>query len=388
MISSGSQGSTPGGGIASVRQGLPGRRSRPHRPSPASKGSQESTKGSGGGAGEGGRARQTPAARPCYHPGPAAAATKDPSTPASSPAAAGGGRSSHPTPPPRGVGGGTGRDNVTWSPGVRRSCQPPSSWLESSTGCIGTHHWERATKTHSRENAQLQAARLGPRVCVLLIPLQSLKAEARESNPNRSRNSGGGGSRTGLLCRSRESAPRAHIQRSQVRGGRRGGGEGARPARSPGGSGGARGGPAGSDQGLNLVRPGDLAGLESSSPGAAAAVHGAKNQAAAAATGQRRPCAEGGRREREEEGVRRQPRKRLPGGCLRLPTAGAARSAAPWADLTGPGPAAAWHRDAPGVAIGRGCRPPGCGKPRLKLQRGARGLAPLRPASPACSRLK
>lgn len=374
------------GSLLSARGSRAGARGHTGRAQPA-KGARKVQRGAGEGRGrEAGPARrQQPApVTTLARPRPQQK-TLRPLPPPPQPRVAGGPA----TPPhPPEVGGGTGRDNVTWSPGVRRSCQPPSSWLESSTGCIGTHHWERATKTHSRENAQLQAARLGPRVCVLLIPLQSLKAEARESNPNRSRNSGGGGSRTGLLCRSRESAPRAHIQRSQVRGGRRGGGEGARPARSPGGSGGARGGPAGSDQGLNLVRPGDLAGLESSSPGAAAAVHGAKNQAAAAATGQRRPCAEGGRREREEEGVRRQPRKRLPGGCLRLPTAGAARSAAPWADLTGPGPAAAWHRDAPGVAIGRGCRPPGCGKPRLKLQRGTRGLAPLRPASPACSRLK
>lgn len=35
------------------------------------------------------------------------------------------------------------------------------------SGWITTHHYpERATKTHSKENAQLQPARLGPQVCV------------------------------------------------------------------------------------------------------------------------------------------------------------------------------------------------------------------------------
>lgn len=57
--------------------------------------------------GEEGRARQTPAARLHYHPGPAAAATKDPSTPASSPATADGGQSSRPPTPPPTVGGTT-----------------------------------------------------------------------------------------------------------------------------------------------------------------------------------------------------------------------------------------------------------------------------------------
>lgn len=147
---------------------------------------------------------------------------------------------------------------------------------------------------------------------------------------------------------------------------------------------------AGLNQGLNLVRPGDLAGLKSSGPGAAAAARGAKNEAAAAATGQRRPCAEGGRREREEEeeGVRRQRRKRLPGGRLGLPTAGAACTAPPRADLMGPGPAAAWHRHAPGVAICRGCCPPAVRKAEVEAATRRAGLAPLRPASPACSWLK
>lgn len=34
------------------------------------------------------------------------------------------------------------------------------------SGWITTHHPEKATKTHSRENAQLQPARLAPQVCV------------------------------------------------------------------------------------------------------------------------------------------------------------------------------------------------------------------------------
>lgn len=281
--------------------------------------------------GEGGRARQTPAARPCYHPGPAAAATKDPSTPASSPATAGGEQLSHPTPPPQGCG-----DNVTWSPGVRRSCQPQVHGLGPPPGSLRLDHHTLPPR-ESNQNPQ-QRKRPTPAgrarstsLCVLLIPLQSLKAEAREPNPNRSRNSSSGhssssfsssSSSTRLLRGSRESAPRAHIQRSQVQGGWQGDGEGARPARSPGGSCGARGGPAGSDQRLNLVRPGDLAELKSNGPGAAAVARVAKIEAAAAATGQRRPCAEGGRREREEEGVRRQRRKLLPGGRLGLPDSG------------------------------------------------------------------
>lgn len=306
----------------------PGQALVAHWPSPAGAGSQESTKGSGGGVGEGGRARQTPAARPCYHPGPAAAATKDPSTPASSPATAGGGRLSYPTPPPRG-----GGDNVTWSPGVPRSCQPQVHGLGPPPGSLRVDHHVPPGESNQNPQQRKRPTPVSPArsasLCVLLIPLQSLKAQAREPNPNRSRKSRGGGSssnnNTRLLRGSRESAPRAHIQRSQVQGGWRGDREGARPARSPGSFCGARGAPAGSDQGLNLVRSGDLAELKSSGPGAAAAARVAKIEAAAAATGQRRPCAEGGRREREEEeeeGVRRQRRKLLPGGRLGLPDSG------------------------------------------------------------------
>lgn len=46
-----------------------------------------------------------------------------------------------------------------------------------------------------------------------------------------------------------------------------------------------------------------------------------------------------------------------PAAASGSPTAGAACTAAPQADLMGPGPVAAGHQDAPGVAIGRGCRP-------------------------------
>lgn len=255
--------------------------------------------------GEGGRARQTLAARPCYHPGPAAAATKDPSTPASSPATAGDEQLSHPTPPPQGCG-----ENITWSPGVPRSGQPQVHGLGPPPGSLRLdHHTPLPGESNQNPQQRKRPTPAGPArstsLCVLLIPLQSLKAEAREPNPNRSRNSSSGrSSSTRLLRGSGESAPRAHpTQPSPGRvAGRWGGG---RPARSPGGSCGARGGPAGSDQGLNLVRPGDLAELKSSGPGAAAVARVAKIEAAAA-TGQRRPCAEGGRREREEEGVRRQ----------------------------------------------------------------------------------
>lgn len=273
--------------------------------------------------GEEGRARQTPAARLCYHPGPAAAATKDPSTPASSPVTADGGRVSHPTPSPN------GGEDVTWSPGVRRSCQPQVHGLSPPSGSLRVDHHTPPGESNQNPRQRKRPTPAGPArsasLCVLLIPLQSLKAEAREPNPNRSRNgSRASSNKTRLLQGSRESAPRAHIQRSQVPGGWRGDGEGARPARSPACSFGARGEPAGLNQGLNLVRPGDLAGLKSSGPGAAAAARGAKNEAAAAATGQRRPCAEGGRREREEEeeGVRRHRRKQLPGGRLGLPNSG------------------------------------------------------------------
>lgn len=277
--------------------------------------------------GEEGRARQTPAARLHYHPGPAAAATKDPSTPASSPATADGGQSSRPPHPQRWGGG----DNVTWSQGVRWSCQPQVHGLSPPLGSLRVDHHAPPGESNQNPRQRKRPTPAGPArsasLCVLLIPLQSLKAEAREPNPNRSRNgsrASSSRSSTQLLHRSRESAPRAHIQRSQVPGGWRGDGEGARPARSPGCSCGARGEPAGINQGLNFVRPGDLAGLKSSGPGAAAAARGAKNEAAAAATGQRRPCAEGGRREREEEeeGVRRQRRKQLPGGRLGLPNSG------------------------------------------------------------------
>lgn len=115
--------------------------------------------------GEGGRARQTPAARPCYHPGPAAAATKDPSTPASSPATAGGEQLSHPTPSPQGCGttlpgrqGFGGLVNPKFMVWVLR--RVPSGWITTH------YHPERATKTHSKENAQLQPSGLGPQVCV------------------------------------------------------------------------------------------------------------------------------------------------------------------------------------------------------------------------------
>lgn len=84
--------------------------------------------------GEGGLARQTPAVRPYYHPGPTAAATKDPSTPASAPATADRWRSSSPTPPPRG-----GR-HVTWSPGVQQSCQPQVHGLSPPPGFLRVYH--------------------------------------------------------------------------------------------------------------------------------------------------------------------------------------------------------------------------------------------------------
>lgn len=223
-----------------------------------------------------------------------------------------------------------GGNNVTWSPGVQRSCQPQVHGLSPPPGSLRVDHHTPPGESNQNPRQRKRPTPDGPArstsLCVLLIPLQSLKAEAREPNPNRSRNGSRASSSrsTRLLHGSRESEPRAHIQRSQVRGGWRGDGEGARPARSPGCSCGARGEPAGLNQGLNLVRPGDLAGLKSSGPGAAAAARGAKNEAAAAATGQRRPCAEGGRREREEEeeGVRRQRRKQLPGGRLGLPNSG------------------------------------------------------------------
>lgn len=218
-----------------------------------------------------------------------------------------------------------------WSQGVRWSCQPQVHGLSPPLGSLRVDHHTPPGESNQNPRQRKRPTPAGPArsasLCVLLIPLQSLKAEAREPNPNRSRNgsrASSSRSSTRLLHGSRESAPRAHIQRSQVRGGWRGDGEGARPARSPGCSCGARGEPAGINQGLNFVRPGDLAGLKSSGPGAAAAARGAKNEAAAAATGQRRPCAEGGRREREEEeeGVRRQRRKQLPGGRLGLPNSG------------------------------------------------------------------
>ena len=281
--------------------------------------------------GEEGQARQTPAARLRYHPGPAAAATKDPSTPASSPETADRRRASHPTPSPQ-------RwwwwGNITWSPGVRRSCQPQVHGLSPPSGSLRVDHHTPPGESNQNPRQRKRPTPAGPArstsLCVLLIPLQSLKAEAREPNPNRILNgSRASSSSTRLLHGSQESTPRAHIHRSQVPGGWRGDGEGARPARSPGCSCGARGEPAGLNQRLNLVRPGDLAGLKSSGPGAAAAARGAKNEAAAAATGQRRPCAEGGRREREEEeeeeGVRRQRRKQLPGGRLGLPNSGCRR---------------------------------------------------------------
>lgn len=214
----------------SARASRAGARGSPSRPSPAGEGSQESTKGSGGGVGERGRARQTPAARPCYHPGPAAAATKDPSTPASSPATAGSEQLSHPTPPPQGCG-----ENITWSPGVPQSCQPQVHGLVPPPGSLRLDH-QTPLPGVSNQNPQ-QRKRPTPAgpvrstsLCVLLIPLQSLKAEAREPNPNRSRNSSSGrSSSTRLLRGSRESAPRAHIQRSQVQGGWQGDGEGAGP---------------------------------------------------------------------------------------------------------------------------------------------------------------
>lgn len=61
------------------------------------------------------------------------------------------------------------------------------------------------------------------------------------------------------------------------------------------------------------------------------------------------------------------------------PTAGAACSAAPRADVMGPGPAAAWHRDAPGVAIGRGCSPPAVQKAAVEAA-ARRGTS----SAPAC----
>lgn len=76
-----------------------------------------------------------------------------------------------------------------------------------------------------------------------------------------------------------------------------------------------------------------------------------------------------------------------PAAASGSPTAGAACTAAPRGDLMGSGSAAAWHREAPGVAIGRGCRPRAVRRAVVEAAAG-RGLALLRPASPACSRLK
>lgn len=93
-----------------------------------------------------------------------------------------------------------------------------------------------------------------------------------------------------------------------------------------------------------------------------------------------------GRRRRRAYGGRGE--SSSPAAASGSPTAGAACTAPPRADLMGPGPAAAWHRHAPGVAICRGCRPPAVRKAEVEAATGRAGLAPLRPASHACSWLK
>lgn len=138
-----------------------------------------------------------------------------------------------------------------WSQRVKRSCQPQVHGLgpwQGSRWVIIRNQGEN-TKAHGEKTPNSKPARSAKSLS-LLLPRQSLRADAREPNPNRSRSS----------LRAAESQRRAHTS-SAAESRRAAGGRPARARRPPPGrSCGARGpgGAAGGSRGAS--RAGKLAG--------------------------------------------------------------------------------------------------------------------------------